>query len=49
MLGQQSLAIRDPHSSRGADVVRGHTARGAISGEALPVGLLALQGFPGKR
>jgi hypothetical protein len=42
MLGQQSLATRHPHASGGADVVRGHPARGAIPGDPLPVGLLAL-------
>ncbi len=45
MLGQQSLATRLPHSSGGTDVVRGHPARGALPGDPLPVGLLALQGF----
>ena len=45
IVGQQSLATRHPHASGGADVVRGHSARGAISGDSLPVGLLALQGF----
>jgi hypothetical protein len=45
MLGQQSLATRHPHASGGADVVCSHPARGALPGEPLPVGLLALQGF----
>jgi hypothetical protein len=45
LLGQQSLAPRHSHASGGADVVRGHPARGALPGEPLPVGLLALQGF----
>jgi hypothetical protein len=44
-LDQQSLAPPHPHASGGADVVRGRSARGALLGDPLPVGLLALQGF----